>query len=190
MTGSALRTVAAALLAGVCAVPARATVVERLTLEGLVHQSQRIVMGSVIKATSGWDPAGTRVFTRYLVDVTETLKGPAAPRVEIFAWGGTVGGIGQVVLGEARPEVGDTGVFFLEPGGSGRLRVVGLAQGHWPVTTDADGRLQVSRTSSRLTLLVPGQANAAAALVPDRGVAPTPWESFRAKVLRLARAVP
>ena len=128
--------------------------------------------------------------TRFHVDVRETLKGPAASEVEVFAWGGAVDGIGQQVVGQAAPAVGDEAVFFLEPAPlAGHWHVVGLAQGFWPLTRDAEGVPQVSRSASRLSLRVPGQPPSTA-LVPDRGASPVAYDVFRAQVLRAAREAP
>ncbi len=170
---------------------AGATVTQGLELPDLTAQSQRVVLGRVTHSQPQWDPDGMRIFTAHTVDVTESLKGTTSTNVTVFTWGGTVGELGQRVLGEPDLQPGDEAVFFLEQSPvAGAHRVVGLAQGVWRVSRGTQGRLWVSRTASRLMLRVPGRAPGTFATVADVGVAAVTLEDFRAQVLLLGGARP
>jgi hypothetical protein len=170
---------------------ARATVVEALPLADLVSQSQRVVLGRVLSVNSAWDPSGMRIHTRFRVDVRETLKGEPSSEVSVFAWGGTVGDVGQTVVGQAEPQPGDEAVFFLAPAPlRGNWHMVGMAQGFWPVTRSEDGSPVVSRKPSRLTLRVPGASRAQGVLVSDPGIPARPWQALRWEILELAAVKP
>jgi hypothetical protein len=110
-----------------------------------------IVVGRRIESTSRWeDEGGRRIVTVSKVEVLQALdrRAPSDSHVYVETLGGRVGGIGQIVHGEASIEQAPQ-VLFLEPGRQGRLRVVGRAQGHYPLANDDRGTPRL-RTSPRL----------------------------------------
>lgn len=169
---------------------ARATIADAADVPALAAASGRVVLGRVARVQAGWDESGMRIRTRATVSVEETLRGEPSREVAVDRWGGTVGDIGQVVLGEAALAAGERVLLFLEPAGAGAWRTVGLAQGCWRATTDADGVTRVSRTAARLTLRVPGAAAGQELLVPDRGAPARPYAEVRAQVLAQGRSAP
>lgn len=183
----------AAVLLGllVHAAPAHATVTQGLELPALTAQSHSVVLGRVVRSVPQWDSQGMRIFTAHTVEVTSSLKGAPVSTVTVMTWGGTVDGVGQVVLGEAALQPGDEAVFFLEQGPvPGALRVVGLAQGVWPVSHGPRGVLWASRKASRLVLRVPGQAAGTFATVADPGVPAVTVEDLAAQVRLLSGVAP
>src|SRR5215510_16399716 len=102
-----------------------ATTVERLNLDGLVKKSNRIVIGRVRNSRTYWSSNGKLILTNYTIDVQETIKGPAAPTVELTTIGGTIGDITLHVAGMPVFGTDENAVVFVENTGS-YSTVVGL----------------------------------------------------------------
>src|ERR1017187_8733227 len=66
---------AAAVVVLLLSNPAPATVVPRLDLPDLVHTSELILHGRIVRHWSDWDQAHQFIWTRYLLEVQEALKG-------------------------------------------------------------------------------------------------------------------
>lgn len=115
------------------------------SLKPLVKNSAAIVVGTVqAKATRLAEPAETRVFTDYQVDIVEVLNGNVAlaPTIEVREPGGRVdfgnGTFAEVSLPEFwnSPEVGQTYVFFLRSGKDQKLWLNGGPQGLFKINDE------------------------------------------------------
>ena len=119
-----------------------------LTLSKLVHQSTSVVVATPVSFSSHWAAMGarSRVVTDITLEVAWTLRGHDSTGKDIVVrtLGGTVGGIAQLVHGEAQLRVGQTCLLFLVPGRDGVLHVLGMAQGHYPLAADGHGDWRVT----------------------------------------------
>jgi hypothetical protein len=129
-----------------------ATSADKLTLQDLADRSTLVVRGTVLKVQARWDH-GQRIVTDVDVQVTETLKGGAAPRVRVTQPGGAVGNIGQAVEGVATFREGEDVVVFLRLQDPEHFRVVGMSQGKFHVTRTTLGKW-VAEPSATETVLV------------------------------------
>jgi hypothetical protein len=148
---------AAATLA--LAAPARASVVVGLDLPELTGQADVVVRGRAVAQAARWDDAHTRIYTDVTFVVEQTYKGAPRPGepVVITRLGGSVGGIGMRVYGEATFATGEEAIVFLRraPGGR-RLSVVGMGQGKLTVLRDARGaRVLRSAGAAGVRLVAP-----------------------------------
>src|SRR5262249_865717 len=114
-------------------IPARATTVERLNLDGLVKKSNRIVVGKVRSSRTYWSSNGKVILTSYTIDVQETIKGTAARTVELTTIGGTIGDLTLHVAGMPVFDKDENAVIFLESTGV-YSTVVGMGQGKFTGT--------------------------------------------------------
>lgn len=114
--------------------PAGATIVQSLTLDELAHKADVIVHGRVVEQAASWNETRSRIYTVTTVEVVERLKGLGESRIQIRQLGGTVDGITQSIVGNARLVVGEEVVVFLNHDPSKNLHyVVGMAQGKYAV---------------------------------------------------------
>jgi len=130
-----------ALAAALWVVPsaAGATSVLGVDLDQLTRQSEVVVRGVVKSMESRWSADGRRILTDVQIDVSETMKGPAARTVTVQQPGGVVGDIGQRVDGLATFQPGEEVVVFLEKWGAQRFQVTAAAQGKFRVERSTDG---------------------------------------------------
>jgi hypothetical protein len=140
---SGLRSIALCALAALAALgtlqavsiqPARASVVQALTLPDLVSQATHIVVALPQERQSR--ATGRLLLTDVSLRVLESLKGGVKQGDTLVATllGGAVDGIGLQVPGEASLPEGRKVLVFLQPSKkSGDLRVVGMAQGVLPI---------------------------------------------------------
>ena len=110
-----------------------ATTVERLNLDSLVKKSNRIVIGKVRNSRTYWSSNGKLILTNYTIDVQETIKGQAAPTVELTTIGGTIGDLTLHVAGMPVFAKDESAVVFVENTGI-YSTVVGMGQGKFSVT--------------------------------------------------------
>jgi hypothetical protein len=142
---------------GALALPraAKATLLRGLSLEALSATSGRIVYGSALEASSHWEVLGghKRIVTDTRVRVDDVIA-KAAPDQEILVrtLGGTMGDLAAMVYGEALLVLDEPCVLFLSEQPAGVHRVVGMAQGHYPVRPDLQRamRLKVSPRAPEL----------------------------------------
>src|SRR5262245_6015458 len=113
-------------------IPAQATTVERLNLDGLVKKSSKIVIGRVRSSRTYWSSNGKLILTNYTIDVHETIKGQAARTLELTTIGGTIGDLTLHVAGMPVFDKDENTVLFVERTGA-YSTVVGLGQGKFSV---------------------------------------------------------
>lgn len=116
---------------------AQATLVIGLTLKQLVDRSAHIVVVSALDSRSFYTDIGGRRFivTETRVQVRDVLgrRSPSGPVLSVRTLGGKVGGMGELVLGQASFSVSTPDVAFLKLGADGAHWFVGMAQGHYPL---------------------------------------------------------
>jgi len=146
--------------------PAAATTAVALTLQELVDQSHRILLGTPESTSSRWEPIGgsRRIVSYTRVVVDEDLDGTGDAVCLVRTLGGVVGEQGQIVHGEAQLRDGDHTLVFLRRSTTGALVVTGRAQGHYPLRTDARGVVRL-RPSPVLPQLVGADDGAVKRLV-------------------------
>ena len=159
------------VLAVSAAIPAGATTLTRLGLEGLTAANEMIVYGRVLDIHSYWNADHNFIMTDVRVRPTQVLKGDrSAAEVTFTVLGGTVGDITTLII--AGPELvpGSDYVLFLNReslhGNRSVLTVRDLSQGSFEVAAVDGGRRAFSQALSH-------------ALVPDEtGLADPPGGSF------------
>ena len=121
---------AALLIAALCvtASPANATVVRALTLPDLTRFADAVVRGKVVDIYTAW--TGPRLFTDVEIEVAECLKGDCAPTMTVRIHGGVGDEYVRHIAGQARFELGEQVLLFLEVTARGdEMRTTGMAQG-------------------------------------------------------------
>lgn len=103
---------------------------------------------SALAAESHFEELGRRrrVVTDTRVRVEETLaKGGSVEReLMVRTLGGSIGRLGELVHGQARLRMGEQCVAFLLKGPDGLHYVNGMAQGHYPLSSEKLRRLLMS----------------------------------------------
>lgn len=110
-----------------------------LTIEQLSVQAGLVVHGRVSALEVGRDSGG-RIFTRVELDILDVWKGTSpAGRCEWVFGGGVLGEQAATTDAQARYEMGEELVAYLVRNPAGEWVTVGMAQGCFPVRTDASG---------------------------------------------------
>lgn len=147
---------------------AEATLVRGLSLEELVAQSSRILVGRALDATSQWVTLGgrKRIVTDVRVRVEDVLAKapPEASEIMVRTLGGTVGNVGALVHGEAELMFDEECVVFLRVASEGIHRIIGMAQGHYPLRPD-EKRVQRLHASPRSAEILANDRSALRRLV-------------------------
>jgi len=126
---------ALALGTAVFGLGARATTLERMTLERLTHSAQAIARAQCLENSTAWD-AG-EIWTSTSFKVKEVWKGSLSERFSVRLLGGRVGNITSTVTGIPRFRPGEEVVIFLETTPRGDLSVVSWQQGSFRVRRNA-----------------------------------------------------
>jgi hypothetical protein len=143
------RILAPILMFWVCGCAAAATL-QQLTLDQMTQDATAIVRARVTAASASF--SGATIYTHYKLQVSELWKGSSA--AEVMLPGGVAGGYRQSFPGVPILKTGAEYVFFLWTSGStGITHLVGLTQGLFDVTTQADGSILVSRRRIGETML-------------------------------------
>jgi hypothetical protein len=147
---------------------AEASLVRGLSLEELTGESGRILVGRPLDSSCHWVTIGgrRRIVTDTRVRVEDVLAkdAPSDSEVLVRTLGGTIGKIGALVHGEAELAMDQPCVVFLRSEAEGVHRVVGMAQGHYPVLPDVS-RVQRLRASPRSGEVMAGDRSALRRLV-------------------------
>jgi hypothetical protein len=124
-------------LAAFAAMPSTAIAGSRVVSDdALARASAAAVHGRVAAIESSWDAAADTIYTFVTIDVVRAWGLPGSPsRVVVKQLGGVVDDIAFVVGGQARFEVGEECLVFLDVRPRDRtLSVAGLESGKWTVT--------------------------------------------------------
>ena len=120
---------------------AQATLFRGLSLPDLVNLSELIVLATPLDASSHWEMLGGRqrivTDTRVRVEDVVAKSAPADGELLVRTLGGTVGERAALVYGEAALFLNQTSLLFMLRD-AGVLRVAGMAQGHYPLFSDAN----------------------------------------------------
>jgi hypothetical protein len=164
-----------------------------VSLTYLVKASTAILVAVPRAAASRWEEQGgsRRIVTVSEVEILQILDGrePSDSRLFVQTLGGRVGNVGQLVHGEAELDRDKPQLMFLRPSegfgnSAGRLRLTGLAQGHYPIVDDDSGTPRL-RLSPRLSDFVkPDPFSAVARL---RGQTLSRCEALIAEELKYGR---
>lgn len=125
--------------------------VRGLSLELLVARSRHVVLLVPLEARSHYVTLGGRrsivTDTRVRVEDSVAKESPRHSELLVRTLGGRVGGIGELVHGQAELEPERPCLAFLKPGPDGVQWFVGMAQGHYRLEhfPAADARLRASR---------------------------------------------
>ncbi|MCS6952790.1 MAG: hypothetical protein RMK57_00190 [Bryobacterales bacterium] len=141
-----------------------AATLERLSLDELIEKSTAVVRGRVHSPRATFH--GSLIYTHWTVDVLERWKGPDVSRIDVVVPGGVAGGLRQTFSGAPQMQPGDEYVLFLWTGRSGVTHVLGLSQGLFAVTKEANGAEVASRPASKALMLDPSSGK----LVSDGSV--------------------
>ncbi|HWZ91454.1 MAG TPA: hypothetical protein VNW92_21480 [Polyangiaceae bacterium] len=132
-----------------------ATTARAVSLPDLVARSSRILHGTPLEGFSRFEDVGnTRHIVTYTrVRVDDLFSGtPGESEILVRTLGGRVEHLGEIVHGEAVLALNEGCVVFLHTSPEGIDEVTEMAQGHYPVLSDASGtaRVRASRNLPRL----------------------------------------
>ena len=145
MAKQLMRVVAIFVFLAYAGIPARATILQQLTLDEMAQKSTLIVRARITGSSEV--VRGADVFTLYKFDALEILKSGPAVR-EVAVPGGVAGGMRQVVAGAPTLRAGREYVLFLWTSRSGLTQVMGMSQGLFSVERTTVGDRQASRVAS------------------------------------------
>jgi len=132
------------------------SLVNDLSVEDMVHESDLIAIGSCVGTKSVW--VGRSLMTLATVSVGETLKGPEQNEIAVAMPGGIDANrdvpIAMTYAGAPRMTPGEDVLLFLKAGGSvaGSYTIAGLSQGKFSIVKDEDGREIVTRDLTKTML--------------------------------------
>jgi hypothetical protein len=118
---------------------ASATTIARLSLDEITGRSELIISCEITGSFTAWDAGHKYIWTHYIVNVENAVKGSAGRFVEIAEPGGIAGSVGMSIGGATGYAKGEHVLIFLERMPNGYLRTAGLGQGKYGI--DARGRL-------------------------------------------------
>ena len=131
-----------------------ASTLQRLSLNDMILKSSMIVRGTVQPGTSA-SMRGALIYTHYELSITTVYKGTQTPgqTVDVAIPGGVMNAIHQPVAGAPMLNAGQDYVMFLWTSRSGFTQVIGLSQGLFNVSKNAQGQLIVSRGAANAVML-------------------------------------
>jgi len=142
---------AAAFASAACA-SLDASTLQRLSLTNMIQKSTLVVRGTIQPGTSAAF-RGPLLYTHFQVSVTSAYKGAPGKTVDVAVPGGSLNGTQQPVAGAPLLNVGQDYVFFLWTSKSGLTQIIGLSQGLFKVSTNAQGQTVVSRGAANSPML-------------------------------------
>lgn len=151
---------------------ASASVARALSVSELVRSSRHALVATPVDLFAQWETIGKhrRIITYTMMRTEYSIDGrpPATREVLVRTLGGIVDGIGQIVPGEAVLRRGATAALFITDVSKDLFAVTGMAQGHYPLVSDAQGMRRL--TASRGALEVAADGNAAVKRLDGRSV--------------------
>ena len=158
--------VVAALTLCVCAAVPSSSSVLAVSLEQLSTSSQIIFEGEVVGKTSEFNANQTSIHTYVTFRMVDVVKGTYnQPDITLRFLGGTVGEIGLNVSDSTLPELGETGIYFVES--LDRFQVnplYGMDQGHFLILESTGQRIMTTRNGRVITGLMTNVPPSAAGL--------------------------
>lgn len=139
---------------------AHATLFRGLTVQELGQASEHVLVVTPLEASSRWETLGGRrrivTDTRVRVEDVIAKASPQDGELWVRTLGGTVGERAALVFGEAALFPNQTSVLFTTRF-EGAYRVLGMAQGHYPLRMDADRALRLMQSPRAPELLGDGE---------------------------------
>jgi hypothetical protein len=131
--------------------PLPGSTLQQLSLDDMIRLSTVIVRGKTQQTVSAY--RNSIIYTHYQVQVSETLKGPAAKgpaasQLDMVVPGGAANQMQQTFAGAPTLAAGQDYVLFLWTSKSGLTQIIGLSQGLFVVSSNASGQLMVTRAAS------------------------------------------
>jgi hypothetical protein len=153
---------------------AGATTVQKFSVSDLTKKSATIALARVEDVSSRWDENHKEIYTFISLKVLDGVKGSHKNDVlTIRQLGGTVDGLISVVPAMPSFKTGEEVVVFLSPNDrAGYPWVMGLQQGKYSVSSDANGFKQVWQDVDGLRVVTPDGK------VQEGTAAPQPLNSF------------
>jgi hypothetical protein len=152
-----MRKLIIAVVAAACLSPLPAATLQRLSLTDMIQKSTMIVRGTIQPGSSA-ALRGALIYTHYQLSITTAYKGTPGQALDVAVPGGVLNGMQQPVAGAPMLVPGQDYVFFLWASKSGLTQLIGLSQGLFNVSTNAQGQVTVSRgAASSLMLNSSGQ---------------------------------
>lgn len=150
---------------------AQATLVRGLTLPMLVARSQHVLVLRPLESFCHFIALGGRrslvTDTRVAVEEHVAKAVPAQSELLVRTLGGRLGGMGELVHGQAELAAGGISLAFLTPGPDGAQWVTGMAQGHYPVRGFGSAQARLS-ASGNLPSIVAWETSAVKLLAGKR----------------------
>jgi hypothetical protein len=140
------------ILAAAAAWLGSGSTLQRLSLNDMIQKSTMIVRGTIQPGSSA-ALRGSIIYTHFQISVETAYKGTPGKVIDLAVPGGVLNGIQQPVAGAPLLIPTQDYVFFLWTSKSGLTQVIGLSQGLFNVTTNAQGQLMVSRGASTEPML-------------------------------------
>ena len=137
---------------------------QRLKLNDMILKSTMIVRGNIQPGTSA-AMRGPLIYTHFQINVETAYKGSPSKVIDLAVPGGALNMIQQPVAGAPLLIPEQDYVFFLWTSRSGLTQVIGLSQGLFNVTTNAQGQVMVSRGASSEPMV-----NSSGQIVTDIGL--------------------
>jgi hypothetical protein len=130
------------------------SVVEQVTLEQMLKNSQLVFEGTVIGISPHLNPSSSEIETDIAFRVSDVIKGSFSEPVIVLTFsGGTVGTITQRIGDMRMPHYGEHGVYFVESLARKQVHpLYGWDQGHFLVKTNDSGVGIVTTLNSRPVL--------------------------------------
>ena len=145
----------AALLAAMCAAStARATTIERMSLEKMSRTAKVIVRARCAGNFTGQDAGEIWTFTSF--EVKQVWRGKAPGLIRVRLLGGRAGNLTSSVSGVPRFRAGEEVLLFLEPTPRGDFSVVSWEQGTFRIHRDrATGRESATQDTASFATFDP-----------------------------------
>ena len=129
---------------------AAAATLQQLSMDQMTQSATSIVRARVTGSSASF--TGSTIYTHYKLQISETWKG--SPGAEVMLPGGVAGGYRQSFPGVPSLQTGAEYVLYLwKSSSTGITHIVGLGQGIFNVTQQADGSFEVSRPRIGETML-------------------------------------
>ena len=145
---------AIALLLGLAAISAEASVARAVAFDERVDQADSIILGRCTATRSAWDPSGRFILTYSTFRVEKAFKSAAVPEITVVTPGGQVGSVRQETVGIPHFGPGDHNVLFVKKSQAGPT-VAYFDQGAYRVDEDSRGELRIAPVASNLVLVDP-----------------------------------
>lgn len=118
-----------------------ATSILQLDMNDLLQDAEFVFEGEVIASESRFSLSGDAINTYVTFEITDVISGDyALPTIELSFSGGSAQNLTMQVHGMIYPQLGETGIYFIEEIGRVFLNpLVGWSQGHFLIREDDQG---------------------------------------------------